>query len=152
MHGSLLSAIAAVVGLGVGAQWLAWRFKLPSILLLLVFGFLAGPVTGLIDPVALQGDWLFPFVSLAVGIILFEGGLSLRLDELREVGKAVLNLVTVGVAITGVLAGLAAFYLLGFSPGMAVVIGSILTVTGPTVVIPLLRHVRPSGRVGTIGK
>ena len=152
MHGSLLSAIAAVVGLGVGAQWLAWRFKLPSILLLLVFGFLAGPVTGLIDPVALQGDWLFPFVSLAVGIILFEGGLSLRLDELREVGKAVLNLVTIGVAITGVLAGLAAFYLLGFSPGMAVVIGSILTVTGPTVVIPLLRHVRPSGRVGTIGK
>ena len=152
MHGTLLLSIAAVVGLGVGAQWLAWRFRLPSILLLLVFGFLAGPVTGIVDPAALQGDWLFPFVSLAVGIILFEGGLSLRLDELGEVGKSVLNLVTIGVAVTGVLAGLAAYYLLGFSPGMAAVIGSILTVTGPTVVIPLLRHVRPAGRVGTIGK
>lgn len=154
---SPLLAIAAVVVLGIGAQWLAWRFRLPSILLLLVFGFLAGPVgahfeVGLIPQEALQGNWLFPFVSLAVGIILFEGGLTLRFDELREVGKAVFNLITIGVGVTAVLATLGAHYLVGFSWEVAVVIGALLTVTGPTVVLPLIRHVRPAGRVGTIAK
>ena len=152
-----LLVIAAVVVLGIGAQWLAWRFRLPSILLLLVFGFLAGPVggavgLGLVPQEALQGDWLFPFVSLAVGIILFEGGLTLRFDELREVGKAVFNLITIGVLITGVLATVGAHYLVGFSWEVAVVMGALLTVTGPTVVLPLVRHVRPAGRVGTIAK
>ena len=149
---TLLIAIAGVFVLGIGAQWLAWRFRLPSILLLLVFGFLAGPVTRFLPPEMLQGDWLFPFVSLAVGIILFEGSLSLRLDELREVGGAVRNLITVGVAVTGILATLGAHYLVGFGWNVALVVGTLLTVTGPTVVIPLLRHVRPSGRVGTIAK
>ncbi|OZC01734.1 cation:proton antiporter [Rubricoccus marinus] len=154
---SPLLAIAAVVVLGIGAQWLAWRFRLPSILLLLVFGFLAGPVgahfgIAIIPQEALQGDWLFPFVSLAVGIILFEGGLTLRFDELRDVGKAVFNLITIGVIVTGVLATLGAHFLVGFSWEVAVVIGALLTVTGPTVVLPLLRHVRPAGRVGTIAK
>ena len=154
---SPLVAIAAVVVLGIGAQWLAWRFRLPSILLLLVFGFLAGPVgahfdLALIPQEALQGNWLFPFVSLAVGIILFEGGLTLRFDELREVGKTVFNLITIGVAVTAVLATLGAHYLVGFSWEVAVVIGALLTVTGPTVVLPLIRHVRPAGRVGTIAK
>ncbi len=149
---SLLIAIAVVVVLGVGAQWLAWRFRLPSILLLLVCGFLAGPVTGFIDPQTLQGNWLFPFVSLSVGIILFEGGLSLRLNELREVGHVVRNLITIGVVVTGVLAAIGVHFLVGFGWPVSVVMGAILTVTGPTVVIPLLRHVRPRGRVGTIAK
>ena len=149
---ALLIAIAAVVVLGIGAQWLAWRFRLPSILLLLVCGFVAGPVTGFIDPQLLQGSWLFPFVSLAVGIILFEGGLSLRLSELRDVGLAVRNLITIGVVFTGVAAALGAHYLVGFGWPVSVVVGAILTVTGPTVVIPLLRHVRPSGRAGTVAK
>lgn len=152
-----LVAIAAAVVLGVGAQWIAWRFRLPSILLLLIFGFLAGPVgaavgIGLLPQEALQGDWLFPFVSLSVGIILFEGGLSLRLSELREVGKAVFNLITIGVLVTGVLASIGAHYLAGFRWEVAVVVGALLTVTGPTVVLPLLRHVRPAGRVGTVAK
>ena len=154
---SPLVVIAAVVVLGIGAQWLAWRFRLPSILLLLVFGFLAGPVgghfgLGLIPQEALQGEWLFPFVSLAVGIILFEGGLTLRFDEFREVGKAVVNLITVGVVVTGVLGAIGAHYLAGFSWEVAIVLGALLTVTGPTVVLPLLRHVRPAGRVGTVAK
>lgn len=148
---SPLVLIAVVTVLGIGAQWLAWRFRLPSILLLLVFGFLAGPVTGFIPQTAL-GDWVPPFVSLAVGIILFEGGLTLRLDELRQVGKSVLNLITLGVAVTGVLAALGSHFLVGFSWEVSIVIGALLTVTGPTVVIPLLNHVRPSGRVGTIAK
>ncbi len=149
---TLLLAAGAVFVLGVGAQWLAWRFRLPSILLLLAFGFLAGPVTGMLDPDLLQGDGLFAFVSLAVGIILFEGGLTLRLRELEGVGNVVRNLITIGVAITGVLTGLTAYALLGVSASVAAIIGGILTVTGPTVIIPLLRHVRPTGRVGSIAK
>ncbi|MGI9174478.1 MAG: cation:proton antiporter [Rhodothermales bacterium] len=152
MSESLLFGIASVFMFGIGAQWLAWRFKLPSILLLLIFGFIAGPLTGLLDPQLLTGDLLFPFVALAVGIILFEGGLSLRLNELREVGTAVRNLITVGVLVTWVLSAVGARYLVGFDWSLAIVIGALLTVTGPTVVIPLLRHVRPTGRVGTIAK
>ncbi|PSQ99594.1 MAG: sodium:proton exchanger [Bacteroidetes bacterium QS_9_68_14] len=151
MH-AILVGIALVIVLGVSAQWLAWRFQLPSILLLLTFGFVAGPVAGLLDPQALQGNWVFAFVSLSIGIILFEAGLTLRLDELREVGAAVRNLITIGVAVTWAGAGLGAYYLTGFRAELAVLVGAILTVTGPTVVVPLLRHVRPTGRVGTIAK
>lgn len=149
---TILLEITTVILLGVGAQWVAWRFRLPSILLLLVAGFVAGPVLGLLEPTALQGDWLFAFVSLSIGIILFEGGLSLRLSELREVGSAVLNLITIGVGLTWGLAGAAAHYILGFSIPLSVLIGAILTVTGPTVIVPLLRHVRPKGRVNTVAK
>ncbi len=88
MHESLLVGVATVFVLGLGAQWIGWRFRLPSILLLLVFGFVAGPVTHLLEPEAFQGDWVFTFASVSAGIILFEGGLSLRLDELREVRTA----------------------------------------------------------------
>jgi NhaP-type Na+/H+ or K+/H+ antiporter len=149
---TILLDITVVILLGIGAQWMAWRFRLPSILLLLVVGFLAGPVLGLLNPQALQGDWLFAFVSLSIGIILFEGGLSLRLSELRAVGSAVLNLITVGVLITWGLGATAAHFILGFNVELAVLIGAILTVTGPTVVVPLLRHVQPKGRVRTIAK
>ncbi len=149
---TILLVIAGVLSLGVGAQWLAWRFRLPSILLLLLVGFAVGPVTGLVPAEMLRGTWLFPFVSLAVGIILFEGGLSLRLSELREVGAIVRNLITIGVGVTFGLATLAAHYLVGFGWNAAFVTGALLTVTGPTVVLPLLRLVRPEGRVGTIAK
>lgn len=152
MPESVLLDITVVVVLGIGAQWAAWQFRLPSILLLLIVGFVAGPVLGLLDPQSLQGDWLFAFVSLSIGIILFEGGLSLRLSELREVGTTVLNLITIGVLITWALGGAAAYYILDFNVSLAILIGAILTVTGPTVVIPLLRHIRPVGRVGTIAK
>ena len=152
MPSSILIDIATVIVLGIGAQWLAWRFRLPSILLLLVAGFVAGPVLGLLSPEALQGDWVFAFVSVSIGIILFEGGLSLRLSELREVGTAVRNLLSVGVLVTWALTGTAAYFIVGFSVSLSVLIGAILTVTGPTVVVPLLRHIRPKGRVGTIAK
>ncbi|WP_022836010.1 cation:proton antiporter [Salisaeta longa] len=149
---SILLDITTVIVLGVGAQWLAWRFRLPSILLLLLAGFLAGPVLQILSPTALQQDWLFAFVSLSIGIILFEGGLSLRLSELREVGSTVRNLITVGVLVTWALGTLGAFYLLDFGWSLAILVGAILTVTGPTVVIPLLRHIRPKGRVSTVAK
>ena len=152
MTHDVLTGIVLVLVLGIGSQWLAWRVRVPSILLLLVVGFLAGPVTRIIDPVGLQGDWVFAFVSISIGIILFEGGLSLRLSELREVGTAVLNLITIGVLITWTLASIGAYFILELNVSLSILLGAILTVTGPTVVIPLLRHVRPTGRVRAIAK
>jgi NhaP-type Na+/H+ or K+/H+ antiporter len=146
----LLVGLAGIAVLGVGAQWLAWRFRLPSILLLLGVGFAAGPMTGFLDPDALFGELLFPLVSLSVGLILFEGGLSLRARDLRAMGGSVWSLVTVGAAITWAMASWAAERLLGMEQGPALLLGAILVVTGPTVVGPLLRHVRPVGTVARV--
>jgi NhaP-type Na+/H+ or K+/H+ antiporter len=146
----LLIELAGIVVLGIGAQWLAWRLRLPSILLLLGLGFLAGPATGFIDPDALFGDLLFPLVSLCVGLILFEGGLSLRLADLREIGRPLWNLITVGALVTWALASWGGRSLLGLGVGPALLLGAILVVTGPTVIGPLLRHVRPTGRVAAV--
>lgn len=131
--------IAAVGALGIGAQWLAWRTGWPAIVLMLAAGFIAGPVTGLIDPEATFGDLLDPMISVGVALILFEGGLSLDLRELRHSGKAVMRLATVGVLIGWALGTLAGFYIAGLVWPVAVLFGGILIVTGPTVVIPLLR-------------
>ena len=140
--------LASILVLGVCAQWLAWRFRLPSILLLLLFGFAAGPVTGFLDPDALLGDLLVPVVALSVAVILFEGGLSLRVAELPKVGRVVRRLISLGVLVTWLLGAAAAYLILGLDPGLAVLLGAILVVTGPTVIGPLLRLVRPTGPVG----
>ncbi|MBP8947791.1 MAG: sodium:proton antiporter, partial [Candidatus Promineofilum sp.] len=151
MH-EALTQLALVAVVGLGAQLIAWHLRLPSILLLLVSGFLLGPVFGLITPNTLLGDTLFPFVSLSVGIILFEGGLTLKLKELPASGPVVSRLISVGPLATWVVAALGARYLLGFDWPLAILIGAILIVTGPTVVGPLLRQIRPKGRAGTILK
>ncbi len=150
MTENLIFGLAGVIVLGVSAQWIAWRLKFPSILLLLVFGFIAGPITGLIKPDLLLGDLFFPVVSLSVAIILFEGGLSLKLTELRKTGTAVQRIVTLGALVTWVLCAIAAHYILGFEPPLAVLLGAILVVSGPTVIIPLLRHVQPTARVASL--
>lgn len=152
MDEHILVGLSAVVALGISAQWFAWRTKLPAILVLLIFGIVAGPVTGWINPDELLGDILSPFVSFSVAIILFEGGLSLRMAEFRKIGGVVIKLITVGIAITWFLAALAAYYILGLSIEIAVLFGAILIVTGPTVIIPLLRQVRPTETAGSVLK
>jgi len=153
-----LIALALVIVLGAAAQWLAWRVRLPSILLLLLFGFVAGPIARIvaphyaIDPDHLFGGLLLPIVSLSVAVILFEGGLSLNFRELRGVGSVVRNLVTSGAAATWIVATAAAHYLVGLELRVAALVGAVLVVTGPTVVQPLLRYVRPCGPVGPILK
>ena len=147
-----LVQLTLVTVVGLGAQLLAWHMRLPSILLLLLAGFLLGPVFGLITPNTLLGETLFPLVSLAVGIILFEGGLTLKLKELPASGAVVSRLISAGALATWVVASLGARYLLGFAWPLAILIGAILIVTGPTVVGPLLRQIRPKGRAGTILK
>lgn len=131
---------------------MAWRLRIPSILLLLVAGYVAGPVTGWLNPDVLFGDTMFAAVSLAVAIILFEGGLSLDIAELKKIGGGLPRLVIIGSPITWAVASLLAYWLLGFEPAVAALLGAILVVTGPTVIIPLLRQVRPSRRVSSIAR
>lgn len=152
MENSVFFSLSLVLILGAAAQWLGWRFKIPSILLLLVAGFAVGPMTGVFNPDAMLGDLLFPVVSAAVAVILFEGGLTLRFSELKGIATTVFRLVFVGVLVTWVLAGYLAYELLGFDFKLAALFGALLSVTGPTVIGPMLRAIRPKGKVNNIAK
>lgn len=147
-----LVSLSAVIILGIAAQWLGWRLRIPSILMLLVFGVLAGPVFGWINPGTLLGPLLYPVVSLAVAMILFEGGLSLSVKEFRAIGGVTAWLVTLGAAITWLIAAPAAHWILGLPWSLAILLGAVLVVTGPTVIGPMLRFIRPTGRTGPILK
>ncbi|MGE3308659.1 MAG: cation:proton antiporter [Limisphaerales bacterium] len=147
-----LLSLALILVLGISAQWVAWRLRLPSILLLLLFGFVAGPWLGWVNPDQLLGDWLMPLVSVSVGLILFEGGLTLKFRELKSIGGVVRNLITVGALITWVVATVAARICFDWSWALSTLLGAILTVTGPTVVMPLLRHIQPARQVGSLLK
>ncbi|MBP8204012.1 MAG: cation:proton antiporter, partial [Pseudomonas sp.] len=96
----ILLAFAAIGASALACQWLAWRLRLPAILFLLIAGILAGPILGWLDPQALFGDLLFPLVSMAVALILFEGSLTLHLSEWREIGTVVRRMVTIGALAT----------------------------------------------------
>lgn len=145
--------VIALVGvLGIGAQWVAWRTGWPAIVLMLFAGFMAGPVLGLIDPKAAFGDLLSPMIGIGVALILFEGGLSLDLRELRHSGAAVLRLATLGVAVGWALGAMAGFYVAGLVWPVAILFGGILIVTGPTVVLPLLRQSNVQTRPASILK
>ncbi len=150
MHEHIIIWIAVIMMLGISAQWIAWIIRIPSILVLLVFGIIVGPLTGIIDPDAIFGDTLFPLVSLSVAIILFEGGLSLKFEDLRGQAIVVNRLVLTGTLVSWVLGAVAAYYILGFSLSMSLLIGAILVVTGPTVIIPLLRQTRPREKVACV--
>jgi CPA1 family monovalent cation:H+ antiporter len=148
--------LAMIPALGLTAQWIAWRTRLPGILLLLLFGMTLGHF---IDPDDFLQELtdgndqtgprlLFPLVSLSVAIIMLEGGLSLNLKELREAGNAAFRLCTIGTIISCTGVTIAAHYILEFGWRLSFLLGAILVVTGPTVIGPLLRQVRPSKRVG----
>lgn len=132
---------------GYLAQWLAWWVKLPAILFLLSIGILAGPVLGLLKPDEVFGDLLFPMISLSVAVILFEGSLTLKMHEFKQIGTLVRRLVTVGVLVTWVIVTLGCHYLLDISWAISILFGALMTVTGPTVVVPMLRSVRPNQKV-----
>lgn len=148
MEEHALIGLALILILGIGAQWLAWRLRLPAILLLLLTGILAGPVTGLLHVNELLGDLIFPVISLSIAVILFEGGLTLKLAELRAAGSVIIRLVTVGALITWMVTSVAARYILNLDVRISLILGAILVVTGPTVIGPLLRQIRPSGPSG----
>ena len=142
--------IAIILILGVGGQWLANRLRIPGVLLLLSAGIAVGPIMKIIDPVEDFGDVLFPLISLAVGLLLLEGGLGLKLDRLTEGRSVILRLVTVGALVTWLIGWGTTLVLFDVSSGSAALIGAILVVSGPTVVIPLLHLARPREPGGSI--
>lgn len=146
----ILLAFAAIGVSALACQWLAWRLRLPAILFLLLSGILAGPVLGWLDPQALFGDLLLPLVSMAVALILFEGSLTLHLSEWREIGSVVRRMVTIGALATWAVIAASAHHLLGFSWEMALLLGTLTLVTGPTVIVPMLRVVRPKASLAKI--
>lgn len=147
---SIVFKIALIGLLGIAAQWAAWRFRLPSVVLLAAAGLVAGPATGLLDPNADFGNLFRPMVSVAVAVILFEGGLTLHLNEIRHTGVAVRRMVIFGAPLGWVLGAAAAHYIAGLSWETSAVFGGILVVTGPTVIIPLLRAARLKRSVGSV--
>ena len=147
---SPLLMLAGIGLLAAVAQWVAWRVRLPAILFLLVFGILVGPVAGVLDPDELFGDLLFPIISLSVAVILFEGALTLKLAELREIGSTVRNLVTIGALATLLITAVIVHFSVGFGFDMALLFGAMVVVTGPTVIVPMLRTMRPVKRVADI--
>ena len=147
--------LAGLIILGILAQWIAWRFKLPAILPLILIGLLVGPLSTLytddhskiIEPVwdgekgLFPGEGLYAFVSLAIAIILFEGGLTLKRSEIRNVGPVITKLITLGTLITFIAGGVAAHYIFELSWKVSFLFSSLIIVTGPTVITPILRNI-----------
>ncbi|SNY94962.1 cation:proton antiporter [Flagellimonas pacifica] len=147
--------LAGIIILGIIAQWVAWRFKLPAILPLILIGLLVGPIatlytedgTKLIEPIwngekgLFPGEGLYYFVSLAISIILFEGGLTLKRSEIKNVGPVITKLITLGSLVTFFGAGIAAHYIFGLSWQISFLFSALIIVTGPTVITPILRNI-----------
>lgn len=142
--------IAGLFVLATLCQWLAWRTHLPAILYLIITGFLIGPVIGVFDPDALFGDLLFPITTLGVAIILFEGSLTLRVREVQQFSRVIWRLCSVGVLVTWVGMATAAKFFTSLGWGESFVFGAMVSVTGPTVISPMLRSMQPSTRISNI--
>lgn len=160
--------LAGIIILGIIAQWLAWRTKVPAILPLIIIGLIVGPISTLwtdngqkwIEPIynvelnsgLFPGQSLFYFVSLAIGIILFEGGLTLKRKEIQGVGPAIGKLISVGSMITFIGAGLAGHWIMGLSWPISFLFAGLIIVTGPTVIAPILQNVPLNRNVATVLK
>lgn len=142
--------ISSLLALGIAAQWFGWFSKKPAIIYLLAIGILLGPTLNWFDPDAMLGDLLFPLISLGVAIILFEGALTLKFQEIKNHGRVVTNLVTIGVVITITVAMTAAWLFMDMDIELALLFGALVSVTGPTVIVPLLRSVRPNKTISNI--
>ena len=147
--------LAGIIILGIIAQWFAWRLKLPAILPLILIGLLVGPIatlytedgSKLIEPVwngekgLFPGEGLYYFLSLAISIILFEGGLTLKRSEIKNVGPVITKLITVGTLVTFFGGGVAAHFIFGLSWKISFLFSALIVVTGPTVITPILRNI-----------
>ncbi|RTR37942.1 sodium:proton antiporter [Shewanella canadensis] len=146
-----ITAMLGLVGvLSLVCQWVGWKMRLPAILPLLLCGLIMGPMLGVLDPDELFGELLFPIISLGVAVILFEGALTLNFKEIKDHGRMVTHLVSIGALITWLCIGGATHLLLGFSWTMAMLFGALVVVTGPTVIVPMLRSVKPKSQLASI--
>jgi len=153
--------IAGLLVLGIFAQWIAWRIRVPAILPLILIGLAVGPLSTYLTTEGskfidgneiFQGDFLFDVISLSVGLILFEGGLTLKLSEVRILGKAVRNLIVIGSIVTLFGGAIAAHLIMGMTWRFAFLFAALIIVTGPTVIGPILRNVKPNFSINTILK
>ncbi|MDG1037858.1 MAG: cation:proton antiporter [Polaribacter sp.] len=159
--------LAGIIILGIIAQWFAWKFKIPAILPLILIGLLVGPIaaeflsndgTKWIEPIwngkngLFPGDGLYYFVSLAISIVLFEGGLTLKRSEIKTVGPVITKLITLGSAITFFGAGIVAHYIFNLSLDLSFLFSGLIIVTGPTVITPILRNIPLKKDVSTVLK
>lgn len=146
----IMILLAGLVILGAASQWLAWRIKLPAIIFLLLIGIIAGPVSGLINPDRLFGPLLFPGISLAVAVILFEGALNLRLRELGGLASVIRRMVSLGTISSWLILALATHWITGFEWPVAILFGAVVVVSGPTVIGPILRSARPNAQISNV--
>jgi len=159
--------LAGIIILGILAQWVAWKFKIPAILPLILIGLLVGPIAAAylsedgskwIEPIwngekgLFPGEGLYYFVSLAISIILFEGGLTLKRSEIKNVGPVITKLITVGAAITFFGAGILAHYIFHLSWDLSFLFAGLIIVTGPTVITPILRNIPLKKDISTVLK
>ncbi|WP_179337465.1 cation:proton antiporter [Winogradskyella ludwigii] len=159
--------LAGIIILGILAQWMAWKFKIPAILPLILIGLLVGPIaaeflsedgTKWIEPIwngdkgLFPGESLFYFVSLAISIILFEGGLTLKLNEIKNVGPVITKLITIGSIVTFFGAAVAAHFIFGLTWEISFLFSGLIIVTGPTVITPILRNIPLKKDVSTVLK
>jgi NhaP-type Na+/H+ or K+/H+ antiporter len=152
MNQHLVVNLGLIVALGIAAQWLAWRLRVPAIILLVAAGLAVGPVFGWVHPSRDFGGVLHSIVALSVAVILFEGGLNLRWHEYRETGIDVLRLVSLGLLATWLLGSAAAHYIANLSWPIALIFGAIIVVTGPTVITPLLKQAKLQRRPAALLK
>lgn len=152
MFESLIFNLMLVIFIGIASQWIAWRFSMPAIVVMSVVGLLAGPFLSLINPEESMGELFSPIISFAVAIILFEGSLNLDFKEIRGFNKPVLRITTIGAFIAWIAGSLAAHYIAGLSLSVAFIIGGLFIVTGPTVILPLLRQAKLKPRPAAILK
>ncbi|HLR62497.1 MAG TPA: sodium:proton antiporter [Lentibacillus sp.] len=149
---SLLFEVMLVGLLGMGSQWVAWRYRMPAIVIMSITGLLAGPIFGLMDPEQDFGELYNPIISVAVAIILFEGSLNLSFKDIRGLGRPVFRISTIGAFLSWILGSLTAHYIAGLNWAAAFVIGGLFIVTGPTVIMPLLRQSKLKPRPAKILK
>lgn len=161
-----MQELAGIVILGIIAQWIAWRFKLPAILPLILIGLLVGPIatlytedgSKLIEPIwngkkgLFPGESLYHFVSLAISVILFEGGLTLKRTEVARTVPVITKLITVGTLVTFFGAAAAAYHIFGLPWQMSFLFAALIIVTGPTVITPILRNIPLKKDISTVLK
>ncbi len=150
MHEQAIIALSTIGVVAILCQWFAWWVKLPAIVFLLFAGIILGPLTGTLNPETLFGDLLFPMVSLAVAVILFEGSLTLKFEEIRDLHKVVRNMLTMGVVLTWAAISVGTHLIVGFSWDLSILFGALMVVTGPTVIVPILRTVKPNRTISNI--
>ena len=139
-----------ILSLGIFAQWIAWRIKIPAIIPLLLAGFLVGPVFGILDSRALLGDLFLPFVEILVPIIVFEGALGLKFQDIKATGKTIFLLTSIGVLVSFGILSAASYYILDFSLSLSCMFGALMVITGPTVILPILRQIRIKNNLASI--